>query len=223
MAAQRALEGDGSIHAAQALEGVILSDYPDDERFDELGEVLALYAPGQGTAAGHRWRRGGDARLESEFRWQEHNAHDVRVSGRAEAVGEAQSRDVQVTLSWHADADGGLTGELRIRNVADRTVRLAGKPRLRPLGLHDEPLAAETVVTLELLLPGYVDIDPGEEAVTPVGWAGWDGEPASGEVRVEWPGGHATVTAQGPSQPSASGPATNLWSTWFRRTNAPEA
>ena len=39
----------GSIQAAQALEGVMLIDYPDDERFDELGEVLALYSPGQGT------------------------------------------------------------------------------------------------------------------------------------------------------------------------------
>ena len=48
-AAQRVLDGDGSIQAAQALEEVILIDYPDDERFDELGEVLALYSPGQGT------------------------------------------------------------------------------------------------------------------------------------------------------------------------------
>ncbi len=48
-AAQRVLNGDDSIRAANELEGVVLDDYPGDERFDELGEVLALYAPGQGT------------------------------------------------------------------------------------------------------------------------------------------------------------------------------
>jgi len=48
-AAQRVLDGDGSVQAAQALEGVILIDYPDDERFAELGEVLELFSPGQGT------------------------------------------------------------------------------------------------------------------------------------------------------------------------------
>lgn len=30
------------------MEAVVLDDYLDDDRFDELGEVLALYAPGQG-------------------------------------------------------------------------------------------------------------------------------------------------------------------------------
>ena len=48
-AAQRVLDGDDSIRAANELEGVVLDDYPGDERFDELGEVLALYAPGQGV------------------------------------------------------------------------------------------------------------------------------------------------------------------------------
>ena len=47
-AAQTVLDGDDSIRAANALEAVVLDDYLDDERFDELGEVLALYAPGQG-------------------------------------------------------------------------------------------------------------------------------------------------------------------------------
>lgn len=48
-AAQRLLDGDDSIHAANELEGVVLDDYPGDDRFDELGEALALYAPGQGS------------------------------------------------------------------------------------------------------------------------------------------------------------------------------
>ena len=48
-AAQRVLDGDDSIRAANELEGVVLNDYLGDERFDDLGEVLALYAPGLGT------------------------------------------------------------------------------------------------------------------------------------------------------------------------------
>jgi hypothetical protein len=48
-AAQRVLAGDDSGQAAQALEGVLLDDYPRDERFDDLLEALALYAPGQGA------------------------------------------------------------------------------------------------------------------------------------------------------------------------------
>ena len=56
-AAQRVLDGDDSIRAANELEGVVLDDYPGDERFDELGEVLALYAPGSGSAL-LRVRRG---------------------------------------------------------------------------------------------------------------------------------------------------------------------
>ena len=46
--AQRVLGVDDSIQAANALEAVVLDDYLDDDRFDELGEVLALYAAGQG-------------------------------------------------------------------------------------------------------------------------------------------------------------------------------
>jgi hypothetical protein len=48
-AAQRVLDGDDSIRAANELEGVVLDDYPGDERFDDLLEVLALYAPSQGN------------------------------------------------------------------------------------------------------------------------------------------------------------------------------
>lgn len=47
VAAQRLLDGDDSIRAANELEGVVLHDYPGDERFDDLVEILALYAPGQ--------------------------------------------------------------------------------------------------------------------------------------------------------------------------------
>ena len=48
-AAQRVLDGDDSANAVSALEGVLLDDYPGDERFEELAEALALYAPGMGS------------------------------------------------------------------------------------------------------------------------------------------------------------------------------
>jgi hypothetical protein len=47
-AAQRVLDGDDSANAVSALEGVLLDDYPGDERFEDLLEALALYAPGMG-------------------------------------------------------------------------------------------------------------------------------------------------------------------------------
>ena len=49
LAAQRILAGDESVQAAQQLEGVLLDDHPGDERFDDLLEALALYAPGEGA------------------------------------------------------------------------------------------------------------------------------------------------------------------------------
>lgn len=48
-AAQRVLDGDDSANAVSALEGVLLDEYPGDERFEDLLEVLALYAPGMGS------------------------------------------------------------------------------------------------------------------------------------------------------------------------------
>lgn len=48
-AAQRVLDGDDSADAVSALEGVLLDEYPGDERFEDLSEALALYAPGMGS------------------------------------------------------------------------------------------------------------------------------------------------------------------------------
>ena len=48
-AAQRVLAGDESVASANALERVVLDDYPDDERLEDLHEALALYSPGQGS------------------------------------------------------------------------------------------------------------------------------------------------------------------------------
>ncbi len=131
-------------------------------------------------------------------------------------VPEAQPDDVAFRLSWRAES-GHLTGELEATNVCDHAVRLSGKPGLTPIGIDGEALAAETTVTLELIPPGYVVLAPGERARAPVGWGGWDGPQASGTVLVTWAGGRAKVTADGPVQPEADGPATNLWSSWFER------
>jgi len=132
---------------------------------------------------------------------------------------EASPDDVTFALTWLAE-NGALSGVLEARNISQRRVRLSGKPRLSPLDADGRPLDAVAIVTLEMRMPGYVELDPGESARSKIGWAGWDG-PAAGElVRVEWPGGQADVPVAGPRQPTATGPATNLWSSWFDRVTA---
>ena len=49
VAAQRVLSGDDSANAVGDLEGVLLDDYPGDERFEDLLEACAFYAPGLGS------------------------------------------------------------------------------------------------------------------------------------------------------------------------------
>src|ERR1700712_5176877 len=127
---------------------------------------------------------------------------------------EARSDDVAFTLTWQ-DEDGALKGVLEARNVSAGRVRLSNKPGLTPLDVDGNPLDAVAIISLELKIPAYVELDPGESATSNVGWAGWAGPAAGGVVLVEWPGGRAEVPAAGPRQPSASGPATNLWSSWF--------
>jgi hypothetical protein len=130
---------------------------------------------------------------------------------------EARPADVSFTLDWLAE-DGALKGALQARNVSRRRVRLTGKPQLSVIGNDGNPLEALTVMTLELRMPGYVELDPGETAVSRIGWAGWDGPAASARVLVSWPGGQTEVLASGPFQPAGTGPATNLWSSWFSAT-----
>lgn len=133
-------------------------------------------------------------------------------------VRSAASGDLEWTLAWELEADGRLRGLLRAQNRSSDRVRLGGKPNLTPLRENGAPLGAETVMTLEALIPGHVDLDPGQSACTDVGWAGWDGPDPSGQVRVETAGGaRADVRVSGPLRPAATGPATNLWSGWFRR------
>jgi hypothetical protein len=141
-----------------------------------------------------------------------------RTPPELEAVAEALPGEIAFTLSWEA-VGGELYGLLEGRNVCGHPVRLSNKPVLIPLGMTGEPLGAHTTVTLELRLPGYVDVAPGERASSPVSWGGWDGPPARGAVIVAWSGGQAEVAASGPRQPTSRGPATNLSSTWFTRVD----
>jgi hypothetical protein len=129
---------------------------------------------------------------------------------------EAQPGEVEFTLSWRAES-GYLTGHLEALNVSDHAVRLSNKPGLIPVGVDGQPLAADTIVTLEMRPPGYVELQPGERARTRVGWGGWDGPPASGRFVVAWGGDRVEVSADGPRQPESQGPGTNLWSSWFER------
>lgn len=134
-------------------------------------------------------------------------------------VSEAGPDDIAFSLTWLPDGDT-LKGELEARNVGNRRVRLTGKPQLTPLGIDGRPLDTPTIITLELMLPGFVELDPGESAIAAIGWAGWDGLAAGPRVRVEWPGGQVDVATLGPREPAASGPATNLWSSWFVRAES---
>jgi hypothetical protein len=131
---------------------------------------------------------------------------------------EASPEDVTFALTWSAE-EGALKGTLEARNVSEHRVRLSGKPRLSPLDADGQPLEAMAIATLEMRMPDYVELDPGESARSNVGWAGWDGPAASGIVAVEWRGGQVQVPVSGPHQPSGTGPATNLWSSWFERAD----
>jgi hypothetical protein len=122
---------------------------------------------------------------------------------------------LEVGLSWAADDNGGLTGWLEVRNTSDDVVRLPGKPGLRPLGVDGAPLAADCIVTLEMRVPGYVDVASGGRARAPVGWGGWHGPAASGRVEVTFADQTFVVEVDGPAQPTGHGPGTNLWSNWF--------
>jgi hypothetical protein len=131
-------------------------------------------------------------------------------------VPEARPGEVELTLWWRAKA-GRLVGHLEARNVCGHRVRLSSKPVVTPVGSDGKPLDAHTVVTAELRMPGYVELAPGERARAFVGWGGWDGPPASGTVIIALVGGKAKVLVDGPPQPEARGPSTNLTTSWFER------
>jgi len=132
-------------------------------------------------------------------------------------VPEATAHQLVLLLEWRAVVDGSMDGELVVVNDAEQPVRVSGKPRLVAIGLDGRDLGVDMVVTAELRIPDFVVLGPGERARALVSWAGWNGPPCSGRFRIELPGGRAELSALGPRQPEASGPATNLSSSWFER------
>jgi hypothetical protein len=132
-------------------------------------------------------------------------------------IPEAVPGELAFSLSWEAD-DGGLRGELTAVNVGDRPVRLTGKPGVTPIGVDGVPLDTVTAVSLEMRLPGYVVLAPGERATAPVWWSAWDGPPAGDTARISWDG-EAEADVTGPRQPERREGATNLSSSWFARAD----
>jgi hypothetical protein len=123
--------------------------------------------------------------------------------------------DLSVTVRWERDG-GGLRGQVIAENTGRRACRLAGKPGIRPLGLDGAPLPVRTVVTLEWVSPGSVTLEPGQRAIAPVAWGGWDGPAASSLAQVTWEGGAATGAVEGPAQPATTDSPRNISSSWFR-------
>ena len=120
-------------------------------------------------------------------------------------VPEAGPDDIAFRLTWLPDGDT-LKGELEARNVGERRVRLTGKPQLTPLDIDGRPLDTAAIITLELMLPGFVELDPGESATAAdrLGRLGRaDGRPAGAGRVAGRPGrrGHPGPAAAGGQRP----------------------
>jgi Domain of unknown function (DUF4232) len=131
------------------------------------------------------------------------------------AVPVCGSADLGVALHWEPDGSG-LRGQVVAENVGNRACRLPGKPTVAPLGLDGEPLPAKTVVTLEMMEPGYVVLAPGGRAAARARWPNWCGRPASDRALVKWDGGSVIARVHGPVQPACDpgrpGDLTSSWS-----------
>jgi hypothetical protein len=137
-------------------------------------------------------------------------------SDDASALPLCGSQDLTAAVHWERDGTG-LRGRIIARNVSARACRLAGKPAIMPLGLDGVPLPAETMITLEMLEPGYVVRQPGQSAAAPVTWRDWCGQPASDRARVSWDSGTTVADVTGPTQPACSQERSgDLSSSWFR-------
>ena len=129
------------------------------------------------------------------------------------------SGDLAVSVRWSRATSGGLRGEVVAENVSGRVCRLGSKPGLQPLGSDGQPLGVDQWVTLEMRVPPFVILEPGQSASAPITWSGWSGRSASGRIVVSWQGGSATVDAAGPIEPGPPkrGVVGSLSSSWFTR------
>jgi hypothetical protein len=122
--------------------------------------------------------------------------------------------DLAVVVSWER-AGPGLRGQVIAENIGARACRLANKPSVTPLRPDGSPLPVDTIVTLELRDPGYVTVQPGQRAASPVTWSSWCGERAGDRARVGWPGGSTVAVVYGPAQPDCQDRPDNITSSWF--------
>jgi Protein of unknown function (DUF4232) len=135
--------------------------------------------------------------------------------GGDDAVPLCGADDLAVVVHWQHDGSA-LRGQVIAENVGARACRLANKPGVTPLRPDGSPLPVSTAVTLEMLAPGYVVLEPGERAAAPVYWGSWCGQQAADRARVDWPGGSAVAEVRGPAQPACvRGRSGNLTSSWF--------
>jgi len=134
---------------------------------------------------------------------------------RDDAVPPCGSDDLAVVVHWEPDGTG-LRGQVIAENVSGQICQLANKPTVTPLQPDGSPLPVETIVTMEMRSPGYVNLQPGQRAAAPVSWGSWCGQQASDQARVEWPGGSTTARVDGPTQPDCDpSQGYNLTSSWF--------
>ena len=124
--------------------------------------------------------------------------------------------DLAVVVNWEHDGPA-LHGQVIAENVGGRACRFADKPGVTPLQPNGAPLQVKTIISLEMKVPRYVILEPGQRAAARVYWASWCGQQASNRARVDWPGGSAVATVHGPTQPECSiGGPDNMTSSWFR-------
>lgn len=132
-----------------------------------------------------------------------------------DAVPRCGSDDLAVVVNWEHDG-AALHGQVIAENVSGRACRLADKPAVTPLQPDGAPLQVKTIISLELKIPRYVILEPGQRAASRVYWGSWCGQQASDRARVDWPGGSTVAKVHGPTQPECSpGQSTNLTSSWF--------
>jgi hypothetical protein len=123
--------------------------------------------------------------------------------------------DLAVVVNWERDGTG-LRGQVIAENVGRRACRVEGKPEVTPLHPDGSPLPVATGITLELIEPGYVILQPGQRAAARVWWPSCCGHQASDRAQVGWPGGSAVATVHGPTQPEClQGRRSDLYSYWF--------
>jgi Protein of unknown function (DUF4232) len=123
--------------------------------------------------------------------------------------------DLVVMVRWERDGTG-LRGQVIAENISDRACQLASKPDITPLRPDGSPLPTRTIVTTEFRNPGYVVLQPGDQAAAQIWWGSWCGQQASDWARVSWPEGSTVAKVHGPTQPDCvQRRPDNLSSSWF--------